>query len=222
MRNNLIQNLRLCFVTNLKGDYANYAKIIQLSVLGGVTMVQLREKHQNIDNIRTKALFVQSILRPLGVPLIINDFVELAAEIGADGVHLGQTDMDVIEARKLLGPDKIIGVSIESHADLHKANQQPDISYVTASAVFLSRTKPNCKTIWGLDNLRQLAAESYHPITAIGGIKQHNAADVFAAGACGIAVIGAIQDAADPYRAAFELSACAKEYQSPNSIMYGR
>ncbi len=168
-------------------------------------MVQLREKGTDINDIKNKGLLLKKILNPFGIPLIINDFVELAAEINADGVHIGQQDMDVKEARKILGPNKIIGLSIESFDDLYHANNQEGISYVTASAVFPSRTKPDCKTIWGLEGLRKLVLESSHPITAIGGIHAGNAKDVFNTGVCGIAVVGAIHDSLDPYQAAKEL-----------------
>ena len=205
MSNTLIHKLKLCLVTNIQGDITPYANMVRRAVQGGVTMVQLREKHQDKLVIKEKALFLQALLKPLKIPLIINDYVELAAEIGADGVHIGQQDMPVLLARRILGKRAIIGLSIESFAELRVANRQPELSYVTASAVFPSRTKTDCKTIWGLENLQKLTAESVHPITAIGGINQDNVADIFQAGACGVAVIGAIDQAHDPYEAAQSL-----------------
>jgi thiamine-phosphate pyrophosphorylase len=213
MKYNLLQKLKLCLITNNQGDIINYLKFIEKAAQGGITMVQFRDKkNNNYHDIEKDALLLKNILKPFGIPLIINDFVELAAKINADGVHLGQQDMCVSKARKILGPNKIIGLSIENFEELNKANNEPDISYVTASAVFPSATKTDCKTIWGIDNLTKLAAKSYHPITAIGGINIENAKDVFKAGVCGLAVIGAIHNSKDPYKTAQELIKCANNY----------
>ena len=202
----LQQQLRLCLITNIREDLTSYAQLIRKAIKGGVTMVQLREKDTDLEEVKNKALFLKEILQPFKVPLIINDFVELAAQVDADGVHIGNQDMSAKKARAILGPNKIIGVSIESFEDLANANNQADISYVTASAVFPSSTKPDCKTIWGLNNLQKLASKSTHPMTAIGGITTSNAGEVFNAGACGIAVIGALHDADDPCKEAEKLS----------------
>lgn len=212
MRNNLSKQLRLCLVTNIEGDLISYSDTIRKAALGGITMVQLREKYDDINCVKEKALFLKNILRPFRIPLIINDHVELAAEIDADGVHIGQQDMSVKVARRILGERKIIGLSIESFDELYEANNQIDISYVTASAVFPSMTKTDCKTIWGVDNLKQLVMESSHPITAIGGISSANAFEVFNTGVCGIAVVSAIQNAPDPYKAARELMEYANHH----------
>lgn len=183
-----------------------YLELIRKAAMGGITMLQLRQKDVDIEELKDKALLLKKTLKPFKIPLIINDFVELAAEVDADGVHIGQEDMDVEEARRILGPNKIIGLSIESFDDLYHANKQKDISYITASAVFPSCTKPDCKTIWGIDNLRRLVLKSYHPITAIGGINLNNIQEVLNAGVCGIAVVGAIHNARDPYKVAKELN----------------
>ena len=169
---------RLCLVTNIRNRAMNdYGKFIQQAVRGGVTMVQLREKAGSIHDrhkIKQQAIALQNILKPMGIPLIINDFVELAAEIDADGVHIGQQDMSVSKARKILGPHKIIGLSIESLDELHLANDTAGISYVTASALFPSKTKPDCKTLWGLKGLEIIAQQSKYPVTTIGGITEKN------------------------------------------------
>jgi thiamine-phosphate pyrophosphorylase len=214
MRNRLIHQLKLCLVTNIPEHITPYADRVRRAVQGGVTMVQLREKYQDRSVIKEKALFLQALLKPLHIPLIINDYVELAAEIGADGVHIGQQDMPVSLARRILGKRAIIGLSIESFAELQAANRQPELSYVTASAVFPSRTKTDCKTIWGLDNLQKLTAESVHPMTSIGGINPDNAGDVFQAGSCGIAVIGALHQVDDPYEIAQSLIGSADQTRS--------
>ena len=221
MKHLLKNNLRLCFVTNIKDrPIGDYLTLIKRAVRGGVTMVQLREKASDINEIRHKAIALQRLLKPLGVPLIINDFVDLAAEINADGVHIGQQDMSVSEARMILGPDKIIGLSIESMDELYKANDIDGISYVTASAVFPSKTKPNCKQIWGLKGLQEIALQSRHPVTAIGGITERNIKDVLKIkNVCGVAVVGAIERAICPYDAAKNL---VKFFENEAYIDYRR
>ncbi len=213
MKHLLRNNLRLCFVTNINDRHiGDYLTLIKRAVRGGVTMVQLREKASDINEIRHKAIALQPLLKPIGVPLIINDFVDLAAEINADGVHIGQQDMSVSEARMILGHDKIIGLSIESMDELYKANDVDGISYVTASAVFPSRTKPNCKKIWGLHGLEEIAKQSRHPVTAIGGITEYNIKDILKIqNVSGVAVVGAIERAICPYNAAKNL---AKSFQN--------
>lgn len=165
-------------------------------------MVQLREEGNDLPQIKRKAIIIQQLLNSFGVPLIINDHVELAAEIGAEGVHLGQGDMSPELARKILGPDKIIGISVESMAEVIFANCSSAIDYVTASAVLPSKTKPYSKKIWGLEGLKEVVTHSKHPVTAIGGIKAYNLAPIMNTGIEGVAVIGAIHDANNPYQAA--------------------
>lgn len=217
MRHLLKNNLKLCFVTNIKDNpMDDYLKLVKQAVNGGVTMVQLREKASNISDIRYKAIALQNILRPMGVPLIINDFVELAAEINADGVHIGQQDMSVAQARKVLGPHKVIGLSIESIDELHLANSTDGISYVTASAVFPSTTKPDCKTIWGLKGLEEIARQSRYPVTGIGGIRGDNIKTILSIpNVYGVAVVGAIDRATCPYNAARNL---AKAFENKRCI----
>lgn len=204
---NIRQSLKLCLLTNMKANQSlpEYLKFVLKSVAGGVTMVQLREKGCDQAEVKAKAIALQKVLRPLQVPLIINDFVELAAEIDADGVHIGQQDMSADQARKILGPNKIIGLSIEDMRDLALSNESDAITYITASAVYPSKSKPLCKTLWGIHGLSAIVKESRHPVTAIGGITVHNIKAIERAGASGVAVIGAIHDHADPYLAAKHL-----------------
>ncbi len=198
--------LTLCLVTlpNYQ-SFDNYIFLIQQAIKGGATSIQLRNKTNQMSMIRDTALALLSLLRPLNIPLIINDNVLLAKEIDADGVHLGQSDLLPIEARNILGSDKIIGLSIETSEQLDQANQLNCIDYVAASAIFPSKTKQDCKTIWGLSGLKTITQQSKHPVVAIGGINASNARDVIAHGACGIAVISAIHDHAYPELAAAEL-----------------
>jgi thiamine-phosphate pyrophosphorylase len=202
---NLIDQLELCLITDMKNKSIDeYLKFIQDAIHGGVSMVQLREKSKSLAELKEIAVELQKILVPAKVPLIINDHVELAHEIDADGVHLGPSDMTVAEARNILGPDKIIGVSIESFEDIERSNKLTGNIYVAASAVFASRTKRDCKKIWGLDGLKEIVDRSVHPVIAIGDINEGNIKSVIKAGATGVAVISAIHDY-KPYEASAEL-----------------
>jgi thiamine-phosphate pyrophosphorylase len=203
---NLQNTLKLCLVTNNNNMTSwQYRIFIRDAVKGGITMVQLRNKIVKPDEFKQLAIELHKILKPLNVPLIINDYVELAAEIGVDGVHIGQQDMNPNDARKILGQNKIIGLSIESLEELEISNKLTSIDYITASAVFPSKTKPNCKKIWGLEGLCEIVEKSRHPVTAIGGIKKHNIGSIMKSGVSGVAVVGAIHDEPNAFIAAKRL-----------------
>ena len=198
----LLDQLKLCLITNITTQsIPEYIEFITEAIDGGVTMIQLREKSTNYTEIRLKALALQNILKPLNIPLIINDLVELAVEIDADGVHIGNQDMSALKARKLLGPNKIIGLSAESVENVESANKLP-IDYITASAIFPTKTKSNCKKFWGIEGLKEVVKKSTHPVTAIGGINITHSKDIINTGAVGIAVISSIHDATNPCKAA--------------------
>jgi len=194
--------IKLILVTHCHQNFDEYLDFISMAVQGGVTMVQLRDKISPNAQLVRNALALQALLARLHIPFIINDHVELAAQINADGVHVGQSDLLPQQAREWLGPDKIIGYSLDSMDDLTRANQWDCIDYVAASAVFPSQTKTDCKTIWGLEGLNALAQQSRHPIVAIGGIDCTNAGEVIKHGAQGIAVVSALHDALNPTQAA--------------------
>lgn len=199
-------HLTLCLVTNANdAPLSEYHRLILQAVAGGVTMIQLREKSRSPEQLREMALQLKTLLEPVKVPLIINDHVALAVAVDADGVHLGQSDGSAEEARQQLGSGKIIGISVESFEDLERANQLSCIDYIAASAVFNSTTKTDCKTIWGLEGLREVVLRSRHPVMAIGGINPLNLAAVLDQGAAGVAVINAIHAHRNPAMAAQEM-----------------
>lgn len=191
--------LKLCLVTKdfSVNNIVSYKKFLENAVLGGVTSVQLRLKNSNLSEIRSTAFEIKSLLDTHGIPLLINDHVSIAKEINAAGVHLGQSDVTPQIAREILGKDKIIGLSIETFAQLEKANYLDCIDYVAASAVFYSKTKQNCQTYWGIEGLEWLVKHSKFPVVGIGGINRWNIKRVVDAGAQGVAVIGAIHDYPD-------------------------
>ncbi len=191
--------LKLCLVTDFTAtSFTEYQDFIQQVARSGITSVQLRAKKSNPVALLHYAQTLKNILTPLNVPLIINDHVDVALAVDAEGVHLGQGDISPAVARHLLGPNKIIGWSVETLEQVQQANELTAIDYLGASAVFTSITKLDCKTIWGLEGLKKLTAQSKHPVVGIGGIDLSNVADVIANGACGVAVIGAIHQHPNP------------------------
>jgi len=179
-------------------------EIVEASVQGGVTMVQLREKDCTTREFYQLAVRLKNILRPYDVPLIINDRLDIALACDAEGLHIGQSDMPYSIARKLLGKDRIIGLSVESMEDAVEANNL-DVDYIGISPVFGTPTKTNTATPFGLNGVREVMAISKHPSVAIGGINLTNTAEIMKAGANGIAVVSAIMSAANPKQAAQEL-----------------
>lgn len=171
------------------------------AVAGGVTCVQLREKECSTREFLQEALLLRDLLRALRIPLIINDRLDVALAVGADGVHLGQQDLPIADARRLVPPGWIIGVSAESVADAVQAEAQ-GADYVGISPVFGTPTKTDTAPPLGLEGVRQIRAAVSLPLVAIGGIHAGNAAQVVAAGADGLAVVSAIVAADCPQTAA--------------------
>ena len=180
------------------------AEIVRQAVQGGVTCVQLREKSCGTREFLEEARAVKAALAGTGVPLIINDRLDVALAAGADGVHLGQRDMPLAEARRLAPAGWIVGVSAESVEDAIRA-EQGGADYIGASPVFATPTKTDHAPPLGLDGLRSIRAAVKLPLVAIGGLHARNARDVVRAGADGLAVVSAIVAAADPRAAAVEL-----------------
>ncbi|KAH7328496.1 Hydroxyethylthiazole kinase family-domain-containing protein [Stachybotrys elegans] len=192
--------------------------IVAAAVRGGVTCVQYRDKHSGHDVVVDTARRLHAITRPLGVPLLINDRVDVALEVGCEGVHIGQDDMEYQQARNLLGPDKIIGVSAGSIQEALKACEA-GADYLGIGAVFATPTKKDTKTILGPSGLRSILsalASSGHaavPTVCIGGVNGSNARAVLVDSSTptktldGVAVVSAIVAAPDPAAAARHLLA---------------
>ena len=178
--------------------------IVEEAVKGGATMVQLREKDCSTREFIELAAKLKETLKPLGVPLLINDRIDVALAVDADGVHIGQSDMPYKTARALLGPDKIIGLSVENMEDIRVANEL-DVDYVGISPVYSTHTKTDTAAPFGLDGLREAVKLSVHPTVAIGGMNMKTAKDVMACGTDGIAVVSAIVSADSPCEAARNL-----------------
>lgn len=178
--------------------------VVNEAVAGGVTCVQLREKHSSTRELMQQARRIRQVLDGSGVPLLINDRVDVALAAGADGVHLGQQDLPYPAARALLGPNAVIGLSVESIADVEQADEW-DVDYLGVSPIFETPTKRDTRGSWGLDGLAHVRATTRHRLVAIGGLNRRNVADTIRSGADGVAVVSAICAAADPRRAAEDL-----------------
>ncbi|MDA0113323.1 thiamine phosphate synthase [Vibrio sp. 2art] len=188
---------RLYLVTDDQQDLATLKRVVRKVVEGGVTMVQVREKHGDVRAFIERAQAVKDILKDTNVPLIINDRVDVALAVDADGVHLGQSDMPATIARELIGPNKILGLSIENEEQLAEADSLP-IDYIGLSAIFATPTKTNTKKFWGIDGLKMALETTSLPIVAIGGINESNIPQLSATGVHGLALVSAICHAEDP------------------------
>jgi len=180
-------------------------------VAGGATLMQLRDKHAITRRLVAEARAVKERIGASGVPLLINDRVDVALAVDAAGVHVGQDDMDVADARRLLGKDKIIGLSVKTIAQARSAPVDL-LDYLAIGGVFATTSKDNPDPPVGTDGLRVIGAMVRRraprlPLCAIAGIDHSNAESVIAAGADGVAVISALSMAADPQGAARELRA---------------
>ena len=176
---------------------------VKAAVEGGVSMVQLRDKHASDADMIEEAKALKEALAGSGVPLIINDRLDVALAAGADGLHMGQSDGDVAAARRALGPDAILGLSVSNHAQMREVNEEP-LDYLGLGPIFATQTKDDHDIPLGLDGLEELAAASSLPCVAIGGLKADHVEAVRKAGAQGLAVVSAICATKDPKAAAQE------------------
>ncbi|MDR1247279.1 MAG: thiamine phosphate synthase [Clostridiales Family XIII bacterium] len=183
-------------------------QVTEIAIKGGVTMVQLREKELNTRDFLKAAFSMRSLTRRLGVPLVINDRADIALAVGADGVHLGASDMPVETARKIVGTGIFIGATARS-VEAALTAKRAGADYLGVGAMFPTGTKSDTVTI-GADALRDIKAATGLPIVGIGGVNAHNAESVMLAGASGIAVVSAILSAEDVYAAARALRLAAE------------
>ncbi|MDQ2180492.1 thiamine phosphate synthase [Marinifilum sp. D714] len=178
--------------------------IVEEAVKGGVSMVQIREKEASSKDFYQLASKIKKVLEKYKVPLIINDRLDIALAVDAEGLHIGQSDLPYKVAREILGPNKIIGLSVENIEQAKQANQL-DVDYIGLSPVFSTQTKNDIAKPLELDGVKKIMSFSKHAAVAIGGINSANTADIIKAGADGIAVVSAIVCAEDPYNASKEL-----------------
>lgn len=177
----------------------------RLAVAGGATMVQLRDKLGGTARMIETGLALKEILKDTGALLVINDDVEAAIAIGADGLHIGQDDMGPATARAMIGPDMILGLSAESEA-LAAAIDPAIVDYAGIGPIFATPTKADHKQPIGFDGLARVVKTAPVPTVAIGGLKSEHVASVFAAGADGLAVVSAICGTQDPRAATIRIA----------------
>ena len=178
---------------------------VRRAVAGGVSIVQYRRDLEDHAAVLAEVLPLRDFLRGAGVPLIINNDVELAVEIGADGIHIGQSDMPVAEARALIGPEMILGLTVANDAEMDAVDATL-VDYVGCGPVFPTISKDDAPADLGVAKWAELAARCPVPICAIGGLDVERSRAVRATGHCdGIAVVSAICAAKDPEQAARNL-----------------
>ena len=197
----------------LKGQ--TLAQQVEQALLGGATMVQLREKQLGLPQFRREALEIQALCRRYGAPFLINDNVDLALEIGADGVHVGQEDMEAGLVRQKLGPGKILGVSAHSPEEALRA-QAAGADYLGAGAVFHTGTKTDVSTL-SYDTLGDICAAVHIPVVAIGGINEDNILRLKGTGIAGAAVVSALFAQPDVQAAAQHMRKLAERVRSGES-----
>lgn len=183
-----------------------HLSLARAALAGGASVIQLRDKRRDAGVLLPIAREMNALCQEAGALFIVNDRVDLALACGANGVHLGQTDLPIEEARRQLGTDKLIGISVEDERQVLGA-EAAGADYLGVGPVFGSSTKGDAGPAVGLEQIRRFAAISDLPIVAIGGITKERIADVAAAGATSVAVIGAIALADDPEAAARDMAA---------------
>lgn len=170
---------------------------------GGATFVQLREKNLDREDFLAEAKEIQKLCREYGVPFVINDEVSIAKDIYADGVHVGQSDMEAMDVRKILGPDKILGVSAQTVEQAVIAEKH-GADYLGVGAVFTTGSKDDADDV-SHETLKAICEAVSIPVIAIGGITKDNVTELAGSGICGVAVISAIFGQKDIQKAAEEL-----------------
>lgn len=202
-------DLRLYLVT----DTAQCGRLgvvatVAAAVAGGVTAVQLRDPEAGLGELRDTAMQLTQLLAPSGIPLLINDHPELVAATGAAGVHIGQDDTEPARAREVIGPDRLLGLSVQTPEHVSAALHHGDlIDYLGVGPVWPTGSKPDAAPAGGPASLAEIVHASPWPCVAIGGISRARVAEARHAGAAGVAVISAICGQPDPHQAAADLLA---------------
>ncbi len=205
---------RLCVIVD--ADAAGGRRLLSLVEevsRAGATMVQLRAKNLETHDFLEIALKAARLLRPQHIPFIINDRIDIAVASQADGVHLGQEDLALPYARKIVGREFLVGISVNTVEEALDA-EKGGADYIGVGPVFLSPSKKDLKPVLGLSGLQAIREKVRIPVLAIGGINAANAGEVMASGADGVAVISAVLGARDVGKATKELLSIVSGYRS--------
>ena len=210
IRDKLAKSLLLYAVTDRHwlGDRTLY-EVVRESLEGGVTFLQLREKDLDDENFFKEAVRLQEMAREYGVPFVVNDNVDIAVRMDADGVHVGQSDMEAGDVRALIGPDKILGVSAQTVEQAVLAEKR-GADYLGVGAVFPTGSKDDAVEV-SRETLKAICDAVSIPVVAIGGITVNNTPELAGSGICGIAVISAIYGQKDIYQATVSLKKVTEE-----------
>ena len=196
-------DLSLYLVTDNSDDVEKFLNTIEEAIKGGTTVVQIREKTADTLDFYNLALKVKEITEKYNVPLIINDRVDVALAVDADGVHVGQSDMPCDVTRKLIGEDKILGVSAATIEEAKKA-QKDGADYIGTGAVFPTQTKDDAPKVTKKE-LKEIVESIEIPVVAIGGITLENAHELNDTGIAGLSVVSAIMSSENPKKSSEEL-----------------
>lgn len=196
-------DLSLYLVTDKSDDVEKFLKTIEEAIKGGVSVVQIREKTADTLDFYNLALKVKEITTKYNVPLIINDRVDVALAIDADGVHVGQSDMPCDVTRKLVGEDKIVGVSAATIPEAKKA-EADGADYIGTGAVFPTQTKDDAPKVTKKE-LKEIVDSINIPVVAIGGITHDNASELLDTGIAGLSVVSAIMSSDNPKKSSEKL-----------------
>ena len=205
------ESLRLYAVTDrtwLNGR--TLRQVVSEAISGGATTVQIREKNSGYEDFKFQALEIQTLCKENHIPFIVNDNVDLALDIDADGVHVGQSDMEAVRVRDLIGPDKILGVSASTVREAIEAERN-GADYIGAGAVFQTGSKSDAVNVTH-DVLREICSAVKIPVIAIGGINSGNIGELKGSGIAGVAVISAIFASQDIEKSARELLELSEKY----------
>jgi thiamine-phosphate pyrophosphorylase len=170
-------------------------EVISAALRGGAKLIQFRDKEISSEEFEAEARSALKLCRAHGATLILNDHVDIAARIGADGVHLGQGDMPPAEARRILGPDAIIGLSTHDEAEVLAAEEEP-VSNINIGPMFATTTKEHLRTL-GVEAVLHLSRLTRHPWTTMGGIKRHHIPGLFQSGIRTVSMVSEISMAED-------------------------
>jgi thiamine-phosphate pyrophosphorylase len=196
---------RLCVITDTTAQKRfNHVQLAELAARGGADIIQLRDKDLTDDALIPIAIDMKRVCEPHGAKLIVNDRIAVARAAGAHGVHLGREDVAIAEARRLLGPDSIIGATAHSLAEAMAAEASP-ADYIGFGHIVPTTSKARTTTAVGVDELARVCAAVSLPVFAIGGITHARITEIMAAGAWGVAVIAAVCTAEDPGAATRQL-----------------
>lgn len=201
-----LRQARLYLVCDSRPGGGELSELLRAAIEGGVEIVQLRDKQLGDDELTAVAHAAHALCEQLGALLIVNDRPQVALHAGADGVHVGQDDLPVEQAREIMGPDLLIGLSTHAPSEIDAADASPHVDYIGVGPVHATPTKPGRPAV-GVELVSYASAHAHLPFFAIGGIDEGNVTEALDAGAGRVCVLRAIADAEDPRQAASRLRA---------------